>query len=107
MKIQLTRSEIAEYARIKTRLFLPGKPVRIEEVEIDPDYHRYLELNRQMQGWAIFYRRFSRLSPAVYLRVQRWFEKQFDGQWLVEFSTARGLVLDRDFFRAGDDETGE
>jgi hypothetical protein len=94
MQLQLERHEAAEYARIRHKLFKPWRSLTIDDAtEADPDFQRYLVLNRKMQRFYRFHRRLMKASPAVYHRVQTFVENRTGGQWISGISPGYGMEL--------------
>lgn len=95
MQLQLTRLEAAEYARLRTRFFGNNGTLSITpETEADPDFQRYVIINKKMQVMFRFWRKLNDASPSVYIRVQRWVERACNGAWIRGFSPGTGLILD-------------
>lgn len=95
MQLQLTTCEIGEYAKLKHKFFDHNGVLHIDQtLDGDPDYHRYLLLNRKIIKMYKFWCRLQHASPSVYIRVQRVIERRFEGKWIRGFSFGRGMILE-------------
>lgn len=94
MTFQLDNNEVGEYARLKTKFFGDAKFLLIDpETEADPDFHRYVVLNKKILKMGKFFHRLRNAKPRTFMRIQRYVRMKTRGKYITGFSPAIGLIL--------------
>lgn len=95
MQLQLSKSEIGEFAKLKSKFFGPGKFLLITpELESDVDYHRYIILNGKVLRMMRFFHRLKNAPLPVYVRVQKFVARHTSGGVITGSHPSIGLIIE-------------